>query len=257
MAEWEQMSAEELVKEYRKTGSLAIKQEIVLRYIHIVRGIALQMRGVYLNFAQVDDIISEGVIALMNAVDKFDPSKNVKFETYISKRIRGLVIDLARRQDWVSRSVRRSLRDIDQAANSLFIELGRTPTDQEVADRLGMSLEKYQQMLGKTGLCNVLSLETMLEESTQGTMSDFLLCAQAENQPEQHLQEEELKQALRDGIHSLLENERMVISLYYEKELNMKEIAQVLKVSEPRISQIHANAIRKLRIYMERFNRDA
>lgn len=257
MAEWEQMSAEELVKEYRKTGSLAIKQEIVLRYIHSVRGIALQMRGVYLNFAQVDDIISEGVIALMNAVDKFDPSKNVKFETYISKRIRGLVIDLARRQDWVSRSVRRSLRDIDQAANSLFIELGRTPTDQEVADRLGMSLEKYQQMLGKTGLCNVLSLETMLEESTQGTMSDFLLCAQAENQPEQHLQEEELKQALRDGIHSLLENERMVISLYYEKELNMKEIAQVLKVSEPRISQIHANAIRKLRIYMERFNRDA
>ena len=257
MAEWEQMSAEELVKEYRKTGSLAIKQEIVLRYIHIVRGIALQMRGVYLSIAQVDDIISEGVIALMNAVDKFDPSKNVKFETYISKRIRGLVIDLARRQDWVSRSVRRSLRDIDQAANSLFIELGRTPTDQEVADRLGMSLEKYQQMLGKTGLCNVLSLETMLEESTQGTMSDFLLCAQAENQPEQHLQEEELKQALRDGIHSLLENERMVISLYYEKELNMKEIAQVLKVSEPRISQIHANAIRKLRIYMERFNRDA
>lgn len=257
MAELEQMSAEQLVKEYHKTGSLAIKQEIVLRYIHIVRGIALQMRGVYLNFAQVDDIISEGVIALMNAVDKFDPSKNVKFETYISKRIRGLVIDLARRQDWVSRSVRRSLRDIDQAANSLFIELGRTPTDQEVADRLGMSLEKYQQMLGKTGLCNVLSLETMLEESTQGTMSDFLLCAQAENQPEQHLQEEELKQALRDGIDSLLENERMVISLYYEKELNMKEIAQVLKVSEPRISQIHANAIRKLRTYMERFNRDA
>lgn len=109
MSKWEQMSAEALVEEYQRTGQHEIKQELVMRYIHVVRSIALQMRGVYLNFAQVDDMISEGVIALMSAVDKFDPSKNVKFETYVSKRIRGLVIDLARRQDWVSRGVRRSV----------------------------------------------------------------------------------------------------------------------------------------------------
>ena len=256
MSKWEQMSAEELVAEYQRTGEHEIKQELVMRYIHVVRSIALQMRGVYLNFAQVDDMISEGVIALMSAVDKFDPSKNVKFETYVSKRIRGLVIDLARRQDWVSRGVRRSVREIDQISNTLFIELGRTPTDQEVADRMGVTVEKYRQMLSKTGLCNVLSLETMLEDSALSTLGERLIASGAENQPEMHLQEEELKQTLRDGINSLLENERMVISLYYEKELNMKEIAQVLEVSEPRISQIHANAIRKLRAYMGRFVAD-
>lgn len=253
---WKDMTAEELVAEYQSTGKLAVKQELVLRYIHIVRGIALQMRGVYLNFAQVDDIISEGVIALMNAVDKFDPNKNVKFETYISKRIRGLVIDLARRQDWVSRSVRRNLREIDQASNSLFVELGRAPTDQEIAQRMGITLEKYQQMLGKTNLCNILSLESMLEDSVHGVAGNSML-APSESQPEQYLQEEELRQSLRNGIESLLENERMVVSLYYEQELNMKEIAQVMGVSEPRISQIHANAIRKLRAYMGRIGREA
>lgn len=256
MSTWKDMSTEELVEAYQSTGALAAKQELVLRYIHIVRAIALQMRGVYLKFAQVDDIVSEGVIALMNAVDKFDPNKNVRFETYISKRIRGLVIDLARRQDWVSRGVRRNLREIDQVSNALFVELGRTPTDQEIADRMEVSLDKYQQMLGKTNLCNILSLESILEDSVQGVTGDLILAEQSENQPEQRLQKEELRQFLRAGIQSLLESERMVISLYYEQDLNMKEIAQVMKVSEPRISQIHANAIRKLRAFLSRINRD-
>ena len=103
---------EELLKLYKETGNLDVKQEIVMRYIYLVKSIALQMRDIYLSFYQVDDIINEGVIAIMSAIDKFDMDKNVKFETYISKRIKGMIIDLARKQDWVPRSARKSIRDI-------------------------------------------------------------------------------------------------------------------------------------------------
>ena len=142
--EWTQdeldvMSNEELFQAYKDTGNQDLKWPLVMRYIGLVKSIALQVRGVYSSFAQVDDIVNEGLLTLAVAVDKFDPDKGIKFETYVSKRIRGAVIDLARRQDWVPRSVRRKARDIDQASSELFSELGRYPTDEEMAQRLGVS----------------------------------------------------------------------------------------------------------------------
>ena len=118
---------EELLKLYKETGNLDVKQEIVMRYIYLVKSIALQMRDIYLSFYQVDDIINEGVIAIMSAIDKFDMDKNVKFETYISKRIKGMIIDLARKQDWVPRSARKSIRDIEEAVTTLYNKLGYYP----------------------------------------------------------------------------------------------------------------------------------
>ena len=158
------LTNEELLTEYRKTGELSLKQELVMRYVYIVRSIAIQMRDVYVSFAQIEDIVNEGVLVIMSALDKFDPEKNVKFETYISKRIKGMVIDMARKQDWIPRSVRKNARDIDEVTTKLYNELGRYPTPEEIAAYLNISVEKYQEAQRKTTLYNVLSLDLVLDD---------------------------------------------------------------------------------------------
>lgn len=249
----EAMSTEELLLAYKQTGRESLKWPLVLRYVGLIKSIALQISGVYSSFAQVDDIINEGVIALMGAVDKFDPARGIKFETYVAKRIRGMIIDLARRQDWLPRSVRKRSREIDQAVNELYGTLGRFPTDKEIAQRLGVSTAQYQENLMNTALSNVMSLEALFESREQGNAGISFSDDGSELQPEQNLQDSEFRETLVAGIRSLRQNEQLVLSLYYEKELNMREIAQVLGVSEPRISQIHSKSIQKLRIYLDKY----
>ncbi len=240
---------DELFLEYKETGDQRIKQELVLRYIYIVKNIAVQMKGVYASFAQMDDIINESVIVLMNSIEKFAPNMNVKFETYISKRLRGLIIDMARKQDWIPRNVRKNARMIDDATNELFNRLGRFPSDEEMAEYLGVSLEKYQsKLLSKTNLYNLISLDAVFDG--QGGQAGVQNIAD-DGAPEQLLENKEMEEILKQGIGTLRPNEQMVLSLHYRKELNMKEIASVMNLSESRISQIHTNALRKLRIYMQ------
>lgn len=241
---------DELFLEYKETGDQRIKQELVLRYIYIVKNIAVQMKGVYASFAQMDDIINESVIVLMNSIEKFAPNMNVKFETYISKRLRGLIIDMARKQDWIPRNVRKNARMIDDATNELFNRLGRFPSDEEMAEYLGVSLEKYQsKLLSKTNLYNLISLDAVFDG--QGGQAGVQNIADDGDTPEQLLEKKEMEEILKQGIGTLRPNEQMVLSLHYRKELNMKEIASVMNLSESRISQIHTNALRKLRIYMQ------
>ena len=249
--ELDALTAEELFQTYKRTGSEELKWPLVMRYMGLVKTIALQVRGVYSSFAQVDDIVNEGLLTLAGAVDKFDPDKGIKFETYVSKRIRGAVIDLARRQDWVPRSVRRKAREIDQASAELYAELGRYPTDEEIAGRLGVTSQQYQEDLANASLCNLLSLDSVFDDQEQGgpDVADH----DASGRPEDTLLRRELLDTLTEGITSLRENEQLVISLYYRKNLSMKEIAQVMEVSEPRISQIHSRAIQKLKLYMNRY----
>ena len=246
---------EELLKLYKETGSLEVKQEIVMRYIYLVKSIALQMRDIYMSFSQVDDIISEGVIAIMSSIDKFDMDKNVKFETFISKRIKGMIIDLARKQDWVPRSTRKSTRDIEEAVTTLYNKLGYYPSVQEVTDYLNITPEKYQETMRKASLFNILSLDMVLAEAQGNEVGVTLPQGDKSEQPESKFLQKELTQVLADGIGTLKENEKL-ISLYYIDELNMRQIADVLSVSEPRVSQIHTNAIKKLRKHMERFNEE-
>jgi RNA polymerase sigma factor for flagellar operon FliA len=250
-AEIDAMSKEDLLLLYKATGSEELRWPLALRYVGLVKSIALQVRGVYSSFAQVDDIVNEGVLALVGAVDKFDPEKGIKFETYVSKRIRGAIIDLARRQDWVPRSVRRKAREIDQASVELFAELGRYPSDSEIAARLGVSAGQYQEDLASTSLCNVLSLDSIFEDRDAGGVD--VADQEMAGRPEDTLLRQELLDTLTDAIMSLRENEQLVISLYYKKNLSMKEIAQVMEVSEPRISQIHSRAIQKLKLYMKKY----
>lgn len=250
--ELDALTTEELLQAYKRTGSEELKWPLVMRYAGLVKTIALQVRGVYSSFAQVDDIVNEGLLTLAGAVDKFDPGKGIKFETYVSKRIRGAVIDLARRQDWVPRSVRRKARDIDQASGELFSELGRYPTDQEMADRLGVSQGQYQEDLASSSMCNVLSLDALFEDRELNGGAELPDGSQ-DGRPEDAMLQQELLDTLTEAVASLRENEQTVISLYYHKNLSMKEIAQVMEVSEPRISQLHSRAIQKLKLYMNQY----
>lgn len=247
-------TVEELFKLYRENGDIYIKQEIVMRYSGIVKTIAMQLRGVYTSFADMDDIINEGIITLMNVVDKFDPTKNVKFESYASLRIRGAIIDLARKQDWVPRNTRKLGKAIDNAFSELYFSFGRYPKDEEIAEHLGISLEKYHKTLSETNLFNILSLDSLVSGiQEEGQNEKFLKDYNLETLPYHNLEKKELQLMLKESVESLRENEKLVVSLYYRKELSMKEIAKVMKISEPRVSQLHSAALRKLKFNLQKY----
>ena len=248
--EIEAMSTPDLLAAYKRTGDEALKWPLVLRYEGLIKNAALQVRGVYSSFAQVDDIVSEGILALLSSLDKYDPDKGIKFETYVAKRIRGMVIDLARKQDWLPRNIRQRAKEFDQVVSSLANELGRYPTDQEVAQKLDIPIEKYQKEAARVALGNTLSLDALMDARDLEGYRFEVSSEDPSVQPELVLQDQELQQVLAKAISSLQENEQIVLSLYYEKNLHMKEIAQVMGVSEPRISQIHSRAIQKLREQM-------
>ena len=249
-AEIEAMETPELLALYKRTGDEMLKWPLVLRYEGLIKSAALQIRGVYSSFAQVDDIVSEGILTLLNAIDKFDPDKGIKFETYVAKRIRGMVIDMARKQDWLPRNIRQRAKEIDMAVSGLANELGRFPNDQEVAQRLGIPIDKYQKEVARVALSNTLSLDALMDARDMEGYRFEVSSEDPKLQPEMVLEDRELQETLAGGIASLQENEQIVLSLYYEKNLHMKEIAQVMGVSEPRISQIHSRAIQKLRDHM-------
>lgn len=250
------MDTEELLRLYRSTGQEELKWAVVLRCVGFIKSIVCQISGVYNSFAQLDDMVSEGIIALESAVDRFDPEAGTKFETFVSQRIRGMVIDLARREDWIPRSVRKRLREINQAVGELYNTLGRYPSDLEVAAKLGITQAQYQEEQNKLALCNLISLESVLESREEGRPGAVLSAGDDdETRPERALEARELHEVLRQGICSLRETEQMVLSLYYEKNLKMKEIAQVMGVSAPRVSQIHSKAVQKLRLYLEKYTK--
>jgi RNA polymerase sigma factor for flagellar operon FliA len=251
--EIEAMETQELLLLYKESGDQNLKWPLVLRYEWLVRSIALQIFGVYSSFAQLDDIINEGIITLLTAIDKFELDKGIKFETYVSKRIRGMVIDLARQQDWLPRSVRKRSREIDQAVTELHHTLGRYPSDLELCRKMDISLDKYREDLMNIDLCNIMSLEALFENRDLMKAGIPIPSCDSSTQPEQSLQDTEFREKLVEGILSLRENEQLVLSLYYQKELNMREIASIMDVSEPRVSQIHSKAIQRLRHYLEQY----
>ena len=249
-AEIEAMETPDLLALYKQTGDEELKWPLVLRYEGLIKSAALQIRGVYSSFAQVDDIVSEGILTLLTSINKFDLEKGIKFETYVAKRIRGMVIDLARKQDWLPRNIRQRAKEIDAAVSSLANELGRFPTDQEVAGHLGIPTDKYQKEAARVALSNTLSLDALMDARDLEGYRFEVSSEDPAVQPEAVLEDQELQETLASGIAALQKNEQIVLSLYYEKNLHMKEIAQVMGVSEPRISQIHSRAIQKLREHM-------
>ena len=251
---YEGMTTEELFALYRENGDQQLKWEIAMRYTGLIKSIALQIRGVFCSFTQLDDIINEGLIVLAEAVDKFDPEKG-RFEMYVAKRIRGMIVDLARQQDWVPRTVRQRAQRIERAMTELYNATGKLPSETEVAEHLGITMEDYQEAMANASLHSILSLQELFETNDQWP-SDPEAENDGSGSPEQRLMDEEMAEMLAKAIGSMKENEQLVLSLYYEKNLKMKDIAAVMDITPPRVSQIHARAVQKLKVLMEAYLRD-
>lgn len=199
-----------------------------------------------------EDILSYGTIGLIEALDRFDPGKGVKFETYAISRIRGAIIDALRSLDRLPRSVRQKAKRLEQATNELTAVLGREPTDEELAEAVGMSLDQYHKALVDASWVTV-SLDGLLErdDSNDGPSAEMPANPDAEDFTER-LEQRQLIEALADSVRTLPERELLIVSLYYKDGMTMKEIAQILEISESRVCQLHGRALGRLRARLAR-----
>lgn len=229
-------------EQYYATRDIQIRNQIIERYSYLVKIIALKLRGIYQHYGDVDDIVNEGIIALMDVIDKYDSSKNTKFETYASIRIRGSIIDYVRKQDWIPRKVKSDYKNVKEATDELTNKLGRSPNDNEVAEYLKMDIKDYSSIVNIAYGTRILSFEELLGEANikeDEFVSGYDL-------PEHEIEMKELYKVLVESINKLGEKEKLVISMYYKEELKLKEIAEILNISNSRVSQIHTSALQKL-----------
>ena len=235
------------LEKYQATKDLELRNELTMSCIYIVRSAASQMRGIASGYAQEEDLINQGVLALMDCMDRYDKTKGAKFETYAYMRVRRALIDFIRKQDWVPHRARNFNKKIEEAYASLSNRNMREPDVEEIASYLDIPPEKVESHLQYMNHSVVISLESMLEDIT-GT----ILRAEPENRndsykPEESLYYKEICRTLTTSIESLKEKERLVITLYYYEELKYAEIAEILEISESRVCQIHTKAITKLK----------
>jgi RNA polymerase sigma factor for flagellar operon FliA len=230
-------------------ASLSERETLLVEHLPVVKFIARRIHDRLPSSVELDDLVGAGTLGLMDAVDKFDASKNVQFKTYAQFRIKGAILDSLRELDWGSRSLRRKAREVEEAHNRLRTKLGRPATEQEVADDLGMSLAALQGLLGDLRGLEIGSLHIPDEED--GSVDDISeTIADTRENPFQLFAGNEQRRLLAEWIDELPERERQVLSLYYYEELPMKEIGKVLGVVESRVSQIHTCAVTRLRARM-------
>lgn len=236
------ISENKLWEQYYATRDINVRNQIVERYMYIVRIIALKIRGIYQQFGDVEDVVNEGVIALMDVVEKYDITKNVKFETYASIRIKGAIIDYVRKQDWTPRKVKTDIKTLQEAEKELALKLGREPRDSEIAEFLNIRLEQYDEIIRNSLGLNILSYEELVGEAKMRGKEFW----EDQDRPEDAYGAKELKEVLKESINQLSQKEKLVISLYYKDEIKLKDIANILEVSNSRASQIHSAALEKL-----------
>jgi RNA polymerase sigma factor for flagellar operon FliA len=227
---------------YQDFRDIQVRNELVMRYSGLVKSIVRRVASVSSNYSDSEDLLNFGMIGLINAIEKYDGTKGAAFETFAVYRIRGEVIDYLRRNDWVPRGVRKRAWDIENTANRLVIELGRQPTDEELAGKLGIEISSLNKSLSDVEKCNILSFEELIQDTV------FIENEFADSKtPEGSLQDKELLEMLAKTIENMPERESLVITLYYYEELTLKEISNIMNVSESRISQMHTKAIEKMK----------
>ena len=226
----------ERVALYQQNHDIALRNEIVLQNMGLVRTVALSMRNMYVKFGDVEDVVNEGVIALMDAIESYSPDRGAKFETYASIKIRGAIIDFLRKQDWIPRNVRKFAKALDKANSMLYNLNGRAPTNSELAEKMGMDEEKMLKMMAECSCTITLSFEELLYEDNidEPSIKDSGL--------DRELLHSEMRKVVADAVNELGEKERQVITLYYYKNLKYSYIAKALGVSEGRVCQIHSKA---------------
>ncbi len=224
------------------------REEVIKQYSPMIKYVANRIAMRLPPHIEVDDLISVGVLGLIDAITKYDPTRGAKFKTYAEFRVRGAILDELRSMDWVPRSVRQKASNIDSVVQKLQSKLGRPPEDEEVAGEMGISLDQFFDTLNETKSMPVLSLEGLGIAKETGEQQSLLDClaGKGDTDPQTQIRLNELKEIIAQAIDTLPEKARLMISLYYYEELTMKEIGAVLDVTESRVSQIHSKAVFKL-----------
>ena len=236
-----------LWEEYAAAGSPEVREKIILEYAPLVKVVAGRL-SMYLGYnVEYEDLVSYGIFGLIDAIDKFDCLKDVKFETYASLRIRGAILDQIRKMDWIPRTIRQKQKRIDAAIKEIETQYGRSATDEEIAKLLGITDEEYLDWQSQMKITNVVSLNEFLEQGSEVSNEAGSTKSEAFDSPEEILERDELKKILAQALELLTEKERKVIVLYYYEDLTLKEISNILEVSESRISQLHTRALQKMR----------
>lgn len=234
-----------LWENYSKNRTPELREKIIIEYSPLVKLVAGRL-SMYLGYnVEYEDLVGYGIFGLIDAIDKFDFFKNVKFETYASLRIRGAILDQIRKMDWIPRSVRQKQKKIDAAIMKIEAENGRVATDEEIAEQLDITIEELDNWNGQTKITSVVSLDEFVEQGSEIKM-DATKNSHFE-QPELVVEKEELAREISAALEELTEKERSVVVLYYFEELTLKEISKVLEVSESRVSQLHTKAIQKMK----------
>ncbi|MBV8600356.1 MAG: FliA/WhiG family RNA polymerase sigma factor [Candidatus Eremiobacteraeota bacterium] len=232
------------------------REELVTKYLHLVRYVAGRISINLPPNVEINDLINDGILGLIDAIEKYDDERGVKFETYAITRINGAILDALRALDWVPRAVRQRAREIERVYQELEAEYGRAATEDEVAARLGMTLKEFDQTLQRIRGTTILSLEEFLpnEKGYEIPLVDTL--KDPTDEISRAIESREVREALVAAVDSLPQQERTVISLYYFEGLTLKEIKGVLGVSESRVSQIHAQAVIHLRTKLKQLQAD-
>ena len=231
---------------YTAKGTLN-RDDQLRKYSPLVRRLAHHMIAKLPPSVEVDDLIQVGMIGLTEAIARFEPSQGVQFETFASQRIRGAMLDELREGDWMSRGSRKSQKDIEQAVHRLQQKLHRPPRESEIAAEMGLTLTDYQALLAKVRGTQLVYLEDMSGDDGDEDYLDRHVADDSAN-PMAMLQDHRMREALVAAIKNLPEREQFVMSMYYEHDMNLKEIAAVLKVTESRVCQLHSQSIARLRV---------
>ncbi len=236
---------EKLWEDYQKNPQAELREKIIIEYAPLVKVVAGRL-SMYLGYnVEYEDLVSYGIFGLIDAIDKFDLKKDVKFETYASLRIRGSILDQIRKMDWIPRTVRQKRKKIEEAIRQIETRTGKNATDEEIARELGIEETELNDWQVQLNVTNVVSLNEFLEQG-----GDTVMDAKGNSQfvqPEDFIQQEELKKFLKESMDLLTEKERNVICLYYYDDMTLKEISNILEVSESRVSQLHTKALMKMR----------
>ncbi|MDD6924543.1 MAG: FliA/WhiG family RNA polymerase sigma factor [Veillonellaceae bacterium] len=235
------MDEEEINKlwvSYKSKKDIEIRDKLIEHYLPIVNIIAGRVSAGLPSHVDRDDLVSSGFFGLLNAVDRFEPSRGNKFETYAGVRIKGAMLDYLRSKDWISVSLRQKIRKYEQVVGRLESELGRSATDEEIAEQMGMTMEELERLTRQLNMATIVPLEDyVVGEQPQAPDSD----------PQEIAERKEMKHLLAKAIDRLPEKERIVVSLYYYEELTLKEISRILGLTEARISQLNTKAVMRLR----------
>lgn len=236
-----------LLEEYARSRTPEAREKIILEYAPLVKVVAGRL-SMYLGYnVEYEDLVSYGIFGLIDAIDKFDCLKEVKFETYASLRIRGAILDQIRKMDWIPRTIRQKQKKIENVIREIEQNTGHSASDEEIAEKLGISGDEYLEWQLQMKITGIVSLNEYMEQGSDVAQDYSRHTTSRFEAPEEKIEKEELARVLGDALKLLTEKEQKVITLYYYEELTLKEISNILEVSESRISQLHTRALQKMK----------